>query len=508
MKKLLFLLGLFICTGASAQFCGPYTTHAPISLSGASSQTISGDSINCSGAIGIYIQNSHDIHIKKCRITNGGIAYGAIYVYNSYNITIDSCYIDNVHFGLNAVSCPSGGIVFKNNYCVNMQGVLTGTTSGGQMVQFNQVSGSGNKILYNKLEDFDGASNPTDGISTYKCNGTFASRIEVAHNWIRRNVPICRTGSAIMSGDNGGSYIWVHDNITVSPGNVAYGIAGGTHISVVNNTVYSPHHAGSTVANVALVFNNFTPTITACNTDTMSGNVVNWFSDRYYDGVHAYSAVNNAYNPGSCTIFGSNTYAAAIDATILPAQLVTTCVPVIPLPAVTYSPSSYTFTYGQTITSISPVNTGGTAVSFSISPSLPSGLSFNTSTGLIYGSALQVHTSTSYRVIASNAGGNDTTFVSITVNKASLIITCDNKKKAYKTVNPVLTAHYSIPGAVLATPPTITTTAVTLSPVGNYPITASGASSPNYNISYVSGTLTVTSYSSGGPRVGIKVKVL
>ena len=62
--------------------------------------------------------------------------------------------------------------------------------------------------------------------------------------------------------------------------------------------------------------------------------------------------------------------------------------------------------------------------------------------------------------------------------------------------NPPLTASYV--GFVggddtnsLTTQVTLTTTATTNSPVGTYPITASGAVAPNYTISYNSGTLTV-----------------
>ena len=46
--------------------------------------------------------------------------------------------------------------------------------------------------------------------------------------------------------------------------------------------------------------------------------------------------------------------------------------------------------------------------------------------------------------------------------------------------------------ASLTTPPSVSTTATTTSLVGTYPITASGAVSSNYTISYVAGTLTVT----------------
>ena len=63
--------------------------------------------------------------------------------------------------------------------------------------------------------------------------------------------------------------------------------------------------------------------------------------------------------------------------------------------------------------------------------------------------------------------------------------------------NPELTVSYSgfVNGenaSSLTTQPTISTTALTDSPVGTYPITASGAASSNYEITYVAGTLTVT----------------
>ena len=44
----------------------------------------------------------------------------------------------------------------------------------------------------------------------------------------------------------------------------------------------------------------------------------------------------------------------------------------------------------------------------------------------------------------------------------------------------------------MTTSPTLATTATASSPVGSYPITASGALSANYSISYVEGTLTIS----------------
>jgi hypothetical protein len=82
------------------------------------------------------------------------------------------------------------------------------------------------------------------------------------------------------------------------------------------------------------------------------------------------------------------------------------------------------------------------------------------------------------------------------VNKADLIITADNKLKFQGQANPTLTVTYNSfvlgeTSAVLLTQPIITTTAVTASPAGAYPITVNGATSNNYNISFVNAVLTV-----------------
>ena len=84
----------------------------------------------------------------------------------------------------------------------------------------------------------------------------------------------------------------------------------------------------------------------------------------------------------------------------------------------------------------------------------------------------------------------------VTVAKAPLTITADDKTKYEGDENPELTVSYEgfVNGedaTVLTTQPTVTTTATTDSPVGTYPITASGAESSNYEFTYVDGILTV-----------------
>src|SRR5205814_1284888 len=88
-----------------------------------------------------------------------------------------------------------------------------------------------------------------------------------------------------------------------------------------------------------------------------------------------------------------------------------------------------------------------------------------------------------YSITASGAvaGGNYTISYangSLTVTPALLTVTADDKTKAYGAANPALTVRYSgfVNGdtaASLTTPPTVSTTATTVSTAGTYPITAS-----------------------------------
>src|SRR5262249_10563261 len=85
----------------------------------------------------------------------------------------------------------------------------------------------------------------------------------------------------------------------------------------------------------------------------------------------------------------------------------------------------------------------------------------------------------------------------LTITPAALTITADNQSMAYGSTLPSLTASYSgfVNGdtaASLSTPPSLSTTATRSNPAGTYPISASGASSPNYTITSVDGTLTIT----------------
>ena len=81
-----------------------------------------------------------------------------------------------------------------------------------------------------------------------------------------------------------------------------------------------------------------------------------------------------------------------------------------------YAANPATYTVGVTIAGNAPSSTGGAVVSYAIAPPLPSGLSFDTDSGVISGTPAQPSAPTDYTVSATNSGGSTTATVSITVH--------------------------------------------------------------------------------------------
>jgi len=84
----------------------------------------------------------------------------------------------------------------------------------------------------------------------------------------------------------------------------------------------------------------------------------------------------------------------------------------------------------------------------------------------------------------------------LTITKAVLTITAENKSRNYGAANPTFTVLYTgfVNGdnaAKLSTQPSTTSAANATSVPGNYPITVNGAASADYSFNYVNGTLTV-----------------
>jgi hypothetical protein len=93
-------------------------------------------------------------------------------------------------------------------------------------------------------------------------------------------------------------------------------------------------------------------------------------------------------------------------------------------PSIGYPSSSYAFFLGVPITTQVPTNTGGTAMTWSINPSLPAGLTFDTSNGQISGTPGAVASVQTYTITATNTGGTGTTTatLSVTVRPPSISV--------------------------------------------------------------------------------------
>ncbi|MGB2346789.1 MAG: putative Ig domain-containing protein, partial [Candidatus Poseidoniaceae archaeon] len=89
------------------------------------------------------------------------------------------------------------------------------------------------------------------------------------------------------------------------------------------------------------------------------------------------------------------------------------------VPTLSYSPSTLVLTINTSSTDL-PLNatlTGsGTITSWAISPALPSGLSFGTSNGTIWGTPTSLMTLKTFTIWANNSGGSSFATVNITVN--------------------------------------------------------------------------------------------
>lgn len=135
-------------------------------------------------------------------------------------------------------------------------------------------------------------------------------------------------------------------------------------------------------------------------------------------------AASSSYDPPS-GLAASRTYAVLIDATGTPdcgvatwannCRQVTIISCCTPPSALTYTASTVSYCNNVAITPIDATVSGTTPMTFSVSPTLPTGLSLNTSSGQISGTPTVASPATDYTVTATNACGSTTAVVNITV---------------------------------------------------------------------------------------------
>ncbi|OGV67019.1 MAG: hypothetical protein A3K19_29635 [Lentisphaerae bacterium RIFOXYB12_FULL_65_16] len=150
-------------------------------------------------------------------------------------------------------------------------------------------------------------------------------------------------------------------------------------------------------------------------------------------------------------------------------------------------------TYGDPPFTISATASSGLPVTFaSLTPSVAT----------VSGNTVTIHAAGTATIRASQGGNGEygaapTVDRTLTVAKANLTVTADNKSRNYGDANPAFTLQYAgwvgsdDPGVIDALP-TAGSNATVTSPVGTYAITPSGGTDNNYTFTYVNGTLSIT----------------
>jgi hypothetical protein len=86
-----------------------------------------------------------------------------------------------------------------------------------------------------------------------------------------------------------------------------------------------------------------------------------------------------------------------------------------PPASVIYTPSTLSCTLNLACGPATPASSGGTVVTWSVSPALPAGLAINAGTGVIGGTPTALATTAAYTITATNTGGSSTATLSLSV---------------------------------------------------------------------------------------------
>ena len=99
---------------------------------------------------------------------------------------------------------------------------------------------------------------------------------------------------------------------------------------------------------------------------------------------------------------------------------------VTPPSGLTYAMNPAVYTRGAQIAANKPSSVGGEVESYSVAPTLPAGLSLNTSTGVITGTPTAMSAPTDFTVTATNRAGSTTATVNVSVNaRLDVLFTTD-----------------------------------------------------------------------------------
>jgi uncharacterized repeat protein (TIGR02543 family) len=121
------------------------------------------------------------------------------------------------------------------------------------------------------------------------------------------------------------------------------------------------------------------------------------------------------------------------------------------VPSIAVGSASYSLTTGTSAT-ISPTNSGGSASSWSISPSAPAGMTFGTSTGVLSGAPTTAQSSTNYTITATNVAGSATATFSIAIAEPVATYTVTYNYNSATGGNSTTSASFTVGGSAVTLP--------------------------------------------------------
>ena len=350
-------------------------------------------------------------------------------------------------------------------------GAYTITPSGAAAANYSFTYANGTlTIMGNQGIDLTELPAMTYGDAAYTLPETTTDGLTIT--WASSNTNVATVSGHTLTIKNAGTA-----TITATQaGNSIYNAFSKTYTLTVNKAPLTV-----TAKSYTITQGNALPTFEATYSGFKNGETTNVLTTQ---PTFTCSATSNSA-PGTYTITPKGAAAANYSFTYANGTLTimgNQGIDLAELPAMTYGDAAYT---------LPETTTDGLTITWA---------SDNTNVATISGNTLTVVGAGTATITATQAGSNIynalTQDYTLTVVKAPLAIIADDCERETGENNPSFTLTYEgfVNGddaTCLTTVPTVTCTATAESVPGTYVIRVSGAESPNYDISYVNGTLTV-----------------
>ena len=230
--------------------------------------------------------------------------------------------------------------------------------------------------------------------------------------------------------------VTIQEGVTSLPANAFYNSTSLAHVSLPDSLVsigaaafYSAAITSISIPNSVTTIGDYAFTANLELTSITIGSGVTNIGGSAFEGNSAVTALSFLGNEPS--IGGYAFYRVPLEAVVSVPSIAEGYVPGddglwngltvsrIVAPTISLSPSSEEKIVNTVISGYTIGVTGDTVTSFSISPTAPSGLSFNTSTGLLTGTPNSVTSATTFTITARNVGGSSTATFTLAVRAVS-----------------------------------------------------------------------------------------